>query len=479
MNERLLKLYHRLPPAWRSVPVSLRGMYLRRWRFGPETERLVLEALEREGWSAGRWQSWQQERLALVLRRAATEVPFYREQWAARRRAGDQSSWEYLENWPVLEKESVRKNARAFVVDGCDVRRMFHDHTSGTTGKSLDLWASRETMRSLYALFEARGRRRYGVSRHDRWAMLGGQLVAPVKVRKPPFWVWNGALNQLYMSSYHLAPDLIEHYLDALARYGVKHLIGYTSSLHALALEALRLGRDDLRMDVVITNAEPVFEYQRAAIAEAFQCRVRETYGMAEAVAAATECEQKALHLWPELGWLEVFDGDVPQVKGREGDLIATGLLNTEMPLVRYRLGDRGSLPVTELACACGRTLPVLASIEGRTDDLLYTIDGRRVGRLDTIFKAQLPIHEAQIVQETFARLRVRYVPAAEWRAADGVALIARLRERMGDVEVVLEPLREVPRTANGKFRAVICQIEQAKDDATRANFERSDFIEV
>lgn len=460
MNARLLKLYHRLPSILRVLPVNARGLQLRRRRFGPETERLVLEAFEREHWDAERLREWQRERLSFVLDHAARRVPFYRERWAARRRAGDRASWEYLENWPVLEKESVRADARAFVADDCDVRRMFHDHTSGTTGKPLDLWLSRETTRALYALFEARGRLRYGVSRRDRWAMVGGQLVTPVSVRRPPFWVWNRALRQLYMSSYHLAPDLIPHYLDALARYGVRNLIGYTSSLYALAQGALSEGRRDLLMDVVITNAEPLFDYQRAAISEAFHCPVRETYGMAEAVAAATECEHGTLHLWPELGWMEVLGGAGEAVQqGATGDLVATGLLNADMPLVRYRTGDRGSLAESAGVCACGRTLPRLASVEGRADDVLYTTDGRSVGRLDTIFKARLPVREAQIVQESLSRVRVRFVPAEGWRVADGTDLARRLRERLGEIEVLLEPLTEVPREPNGKFRAVVCRI--------------------
>src|SRR5437016_14584366 len=98
---------------------------------------------------------------------------------------------------------------------------MKHVHTSGTTGQSLDLWRSKSTERAWYALFEARCRRWYGVSRHERWAILGGQLVTPVGLRRPPFWLWNAALNQLYMSSYHSAPDLVPHYLDSLSRYRI------------------------------------------------------------------------------------------------------------------------------------------------------------------------------------------------------------------------------------------------------------------
>jgi phenylacetate-CoA ligase len=397
--------------------------------------------------------------LAYILHRAATRVPYYREQWAARRRQGNRTSWEYLENWPVLEKEPLRHNPTAFVADDCAIGQMFHEHTSGTTGKSLDIWWSRQTVRAWYALFEARCRHWHGVSRHDRWAILGGQLITPRSQRQPPFWVWNAALNQLYMSSYHLAPDLIPYYFDALQRYRINYVFGYTSSLYAIAKEALQVGRKDLQMSVAITNAEPVFDYQRRAIAEAFQCPVRETYGMAEIVAAASECTEGILHLWPEVGWVEVFESAQPIASSALRDLVCTSLLNADMPLIRYRIGDSGVLPAVNTPCACGRTLPTLASIEGRADDLLYTLDGRRIGRLDTVFKTHLPVCEAQIIQETLGKIRVRYVPTADFTPAAARSIVQRLQERLGTVEVLLERVDEVPRERNGKFRSVLCNL--------------------
>lgn len=454
-----LKIYHFSPYPLRVVAASLRGYYLRSWRYGPETERLVAEALERETWSQERWQGWQQERLAFMLHRAATQVPYYREQWLLRRRKGDRVSWEYLENWPILEKETLRQNPSVFVADDCNVRRMFHEHTSGTTGNPLSLWWSKETVRAWYALFEARCRRWHGVSRNDRWAILGGQLVAPVSQRRPPFWVWNVSLKQLYMSSYHLAPDLIPHYLDALQRYCITYLWGYTSALYALAYEALRLGRS-FKMAVVITNAEPVFDYQRRIIQQAFQCQLKETYGMAEIAMAASECSAGKLHLWPEVGWLEIIESDRPVSAGIAGDFVCTGLLNKDMPLIRYKVGDCGNRPDKDSVCGCGRTLPILAAIEGRSDDLLYTSDGRRIGRLDPVFKADLPIKEAQIIQETLNRIRVKFVPSQNYTSEAGRSIIERLRERIGPIEVSMEEVAEIPRTANGKFRAVICKLD-------------------
>lgn len=461
MTDTLLKIYHHLPSPLRSVAASMRGLYLWSWRYGLDTDRLVQEAIERELWAPDQWQTWQEERLRLVLHRAATQVPYYRNQWAARRRSGDKASWEYLENWPILEKDVVRENARALVADDCDVRKMFHEQTSGSTGKPLSLWGSLQTVRTMAAWSEARIRYWNGVSRHNRWAMIAGQLVTPVSQRKPPFWVWNQGLNQLYMSSYHLAPDLMGSYLDALSRYRVTYLYGYSSSLYALAKTALELERNDLRMAVALTSAEPLYEYQKEVIGKAFNCPVRETYGMAEMVAMASECREGRLHLWPEVGWVEVMQDGLAVSYGAPGELVCTGLLNADMPLIRYRIGDRGILSDSSEKCQCGRTLPVMGSVEGRISDVLYTKDGRRVSRFGQVFNGDLAIREAQIVQESLDCVRVKFVPTPAFSSHHEDVIVQRVKERMGDIEVVMEPMTEIPRGANGKFRAVVCKLTE------------------
>ncbi|WP_406700195.1 hypothetical protein V5E97_15330 [Singulisphaera sp. Ch08] len=472
MTPGQLALYHKLPYPLRVLAATARGHVLRQRRYGPESDQLVAEALERESWSAKRWDDWQRERLGLVLHRAATQVPYYRELWASRRRRGDHRSWDDLANWPLLEKGALRASPAAFVADDCDPRRMILEQTSGSTGTPLELWWNRAMVRSWYALFEARLRVWNGVSRHTRWAIVGGQVVASVKSRRPPFWVWNQALNQLYMSAFHLAPDLVADYLDALRRYRIRYLLGYTSALYELALGMLAEKRDDLGMTVILANAEPVFDYQRQAIEAAFRCPLRETYGMSEAVAAASECPAGRLHLWPEVGWLEVI-GDEAGAEDGSGELVTTGLLNLDMPLIRYRVGDRGRLAASGGICPCGRTLPILDSVEGRVSDILYMADGRAVGRLDPALKSHLPVLETQIIQETPERIVVKLIPAADYTPEGGAMIVSQLQTRLGAVEIVLEPVDSIPRTANGKFQSVICKLTpEQKVFQRRSEFE-------
>ena len=456
----VLKIYHKLPYPVKVLVASARGRYLNRWRYSDETEPMAAEFMSHEQWSAEQWRAWREERLAMILHRAVTDVPYYREQWARRRAAGDKASPELLANWPILTKEELRKTPRAFLADDCNPEVMYYEHTSGTSGKPLHIWLSRETLREWFALFEARSRRWYGVNRKDRWAILGGQLVAPVERERPPFWVWNLGQNQLYLSAYHLAPENIAAYLEAIKKYEIRYLLGYPSGLYRLAQQVIENGLTAPHLEVVIGNAEPLLAHQRPVIAAAFGCPVRETYGMAEIAAAASECEMGRLHIWPETGHIEIVSdtADEPVAVGQAGRLIATGLINRDMPLVRYETGDRAGMGAGD--CACGRTLPTLTAIEGRVDDVVITRDGRHIGRLDPVFKADIPIREAQIIQEDWDVIRVLYVPTDAYTDQDGEMLAQRIRDRTGDeMRVYLEAVPEVPRTANGKFRAVVSRV--------------------
>ncbi len=454
--------YHRLPYSLRVIAASGRGAYLNWWRYGAETDRLVEEAFQRESWGNDRWKNWQEERLALMLELAATRVPYYRRHWDKRRQKGDRASWKELENWPILRKEQIRVFPEAFVADEYKSPALFREQTSGTTGTPLKLWLNRKAIMTWYALFEARCRNWNGISRHDRWAMLGGQLVVPFEQKRPPFWVWNAASKQLYLSSYHLSSPNLSAYLQAIHEHQITYLLGYASSLFSLALASVD-GNDIPQLKVIISNAEPLYEHQRKLIIDVFGCTVIDSYGLSEIVCGASECSGGNLHLWPEAGYWEVLqdDWDRPVDEGKPGRLVCTGLLNPAMPLIRYEVGDRVAIAPKSERCSCGRGLPILKSVDGRVDDVILTKDGRRIGRLDPVFKADLPIKEAQIIQESISRVRLRYVPTSDFVESDQKSIIQRLQQRLGDMKITLEVVETIPRSSNGKFRAVISNINK------------------
>ena len=464
MSQLALRAYHFLPPFARTLAATVHGYTLRQWRYGPDTDELADEALRRERWEPDRFRSWQEDRLARLLHTAAMRVPYYRNQWAERRRRGDRADVEVLENWPILAKEQVRHHPAAFLVEGCDPRSMYKDHTSGTTGTPLTLWLTRETVRSWYALYEARTRRWHGVTRHDRWGLLGGQPVVRPGQRSAPFWVWNGGLNQLYLSAMHIAPWSERAYLEAIRKYELRYLIGYPSSLSYLAQAAEASGTLLPNLTAVVTNAEPLYDQQRQAILRGFHCRLQETYGMAEIVCAASECEHGAMHLWPEAGVVEIVDDEGRMVPdGTPGRIVATGILNTEMPLVRYDTRDRGQLKGDRTPCACSRSLPVLEKVWGRYDDQIVTADGRRPVLLDRIFDPPVHVREGQIIQEAIGRFRIRVVPTGGWSDADRGLLSRSLAAIVGEADITIELVESIERTWAGKFRIIISQVGKAR----------------
>ena len=145
------------------------------------------------------------------------------------------------------------------------------------------------------------------------------------------------------------------------------------------------------------------------------------------------------------------------------GELVATGLFNTDMPLIRYRLGDRGILAPPGESCPCGRKLPLLRGLEGRVDQVLRGMNGQEVGRMDPVFKAELPVLEAQIVQKEIGIILLRYVPAEGFGQQTRDTLTREIQARLGPVRVDFERHDRIPREANGKFRAVVCEIEGAR----------------
>jgi phenylacetate-CoA ligase len=453
------RVYGRLPAPLRSVAASWHGWRLQRLRYGRDLDRRVEIIHERESWDRDAWSTWRAETLSRRLVEAREHVPHYRGLGLP----ADAS----LEDFPILEKRQVRSSEATFRDERFPVRELVEDHTSGSTGTPLDLWWSPDAVRDWYALVHARMHAWYDLNLSDAWGMLGGQLIVPATVDRPPFWVWNAGMRQLYLSVYHLSPAHLPHYVRALERHRVRYLLGYPSALYELARGILNGAGSPPPMRVIFTNSEPLWPHQRAAVEAAFECPVVETYGMAEVVTAASQCPSGGLHLWPEAGHLELLEDGHAVPAGRSGEVIGTGLLNPAMPFIRYRVGDRAILKPTDASCPCGRRLPLLEAIEGRSDDVLRTPDGRTIGRLDPVFKGGLPIVEAQIVQDRLDHMWVRYVPEGA-RDTSVVEHIRReIEARMPGVQVDFDALTRIPRDARGKFRAVISELNGRANGGT------------
>jgi phenylacetate-CoA ligase len=176
----------------------------------------------------------------------------------------------------------------------------------------------------------------------------------------------------------------------------------------------------------------------------------------------ATECERGTLHVSPDFGIIEIVDdAGAPVSPGQEGRVLCTGLLNDAQPLVRYDIGDRAVW--SEKPCSCGRAqLPAIDEIVGRIEDVVKGPDGREMVRFHGIFIDLPHVDEGQVIQEAIDLIRVKLVARPGYGADDENLIRKRFQERLGNVQVHIERVSELPRTDRGKFRAVISRLPQA-----------------
>lgn len=453
MSELALRAYHAMPVWVQNALLTAYGLRLRRLRYGAQNRKILEDLLASQWLTAEEIHDRQLSALNELVRHARANVPFYRARDLPERIA----HLDDLARMPLLRKTDLLSQGKAFVGD--EVAASAHEvHTGGTTGTPLTIYCSRATLQRNYAFFE-RLKAWAHIPPRSRTAVFAGRLLVPPSQARPPYWRRNRAANTLMLSSYHLSPQTAGDYLSALREFRPELIDSYPSSIEFVARSALKLGVEDIRPRAVITSSETLTPEARDIIQRAFGCPVFDHYGSAEMAAFVSQCEVGSYHVNPEFGIVEIIREDGTRAPaGEEGHLVATGFINPVMPLIRYATGDQAVQG--EGTCSCGRAFPILARIAGRVDDVLVTPDGRRIGRLDPIFKSNLAIREARIVQDAVDHVRIEVVPETEFSSDEEAALARELSRRLGPsmrVDVVRVP--SVPREASGKLRMVVREI--------------------
>src|SRR5579864_1284341 len=139
------QVYPRLPVFLQNAACWYYGKKESRVRFGSDFERFLGELVDSEKWSAGEIEAYQNEKLRRLIRHAYENVPYYRERWKALKISPDEiRSRADLQKLPVLTKEEVRQNTDRFISRQAQKRELLSRHTSGTTGKGLHFYMTRE-----------------------------------------------------------------------------------------------------------------------------------------------------------------------------------------------------------------------------------------------------------------------------------------------------------------------------------------------
>lgn len=454
MNKTIQKIYLSMPGWIKTVLVSMYGLKIYSERYGRFSRYYENILRESQYYKCDEMRRYQERMFVDMARAAIRDVPFYRK-WAVENEIeeSDINSIESLNLFPVIEKEDVRRDPDQFVSSKYNKKRLIKLSTSGSTGKPVKIYVDKRSRTYHYAFF-TRLREWYGVGKGDKRATFLGRVVVSSNKNEPPFWVYDLVQRNLIMSAYHLSDDKLVYYYEKLIKFKPDEIFGYASSIYQLAKYIVAKGYPRMKLKLVMTTAETLMPYQRETIEKAFECSLVNQYGCTEmALFGAEDLEGKML-IHSEHAIIEILNDEGEVNLSGTGEIITSSLINSVMPLIRYRVGDKATISRSVHKKYPG--FKVLESLEGRTDDVIYTRDGRAIGRMSPIFRSDKCIVSAQVVQEKNGTVNIYVVPDIGYCSKHRRLIESEALERIGDsVEIIVHEVESIASEKNGKFRPV------------------------
>jgi phenylacetate-CoA ligase len=406
----------------------------------------------------------QVEKLRTLLSHAYEHSPFYR------RRFDDAgfdprtlSRVEDLGKIPTLTKADIRAHGSALLATREPVANLVHSVSGGTTGPSIDLYNDRESLtRKLAAQL-----------RFDSWSgwrpgdWMSVIWPATVDMSHGPPSLLERLKNSLSFRLILLQQAVIDAsefqaHLDEIVRKRATAIRGFPSQVAEMADFCHARGIDLPTVRGIITTGEPLDGSLRARIERGFGRKVFDSYRTREVGCIAQECsEHRGLHVSAETIVLELLPADGHDEAGK---IVVTDLTNYCMPFIRYEIGDLG-VPANR-ACPCGRSLPLLESMGGRTTDALYTADGKRVSPisvLPNLFHLLGILNQFRITQDRYDHLLIEMVGEPP-----EPSLLARQREAIdrifgANMQVTYSYVERIQPGPSGKFPLIVSKIPPAQ----------------
>jgi len=425
-------------------------------------------------WSAERLVEHQLLQLQALLRHAWETVPYYRMRLGA---AGyrpdgalDLAGWRSL---PLLARRDIQKNGQslASVKLPPEYAPTIEAQTSGSTGEPVKVVGTQ-----LDALmWEALTLREHQWHRRDP----SGRL-AVIRANAPGFGGpagiamledWGPPASLVFETGPAAAMSFsvdVATQAGWLKRHAPEYLLTYPNNLMALLRHFSARGERVPRLREVRTIGETVTPELRAACREAWDVAIVDTYSSNELGYIALQCPESGLyHVMAESVMVEILAADgTPCAPGETGRVVATGLHNLAMPLVRYELNDYAEAGGP---CPCGRGLPTLARILGRSRNMLKLPGGGERWPLVGFdrYREIASIRQYQLIQHTLEEIEARFVVDRPLTGEEEAQLTAVIQAALGRPFLVnftyLEG--EIPRGPDGKFEEFVSKVEIAYSD--------------
>ena len=402
-------------------------------------------AVSSKNLNGGQGKGWKRSSLRSSGKCSASlsnQSPFIRGRYAeAGVRYKDIQSPSDIRRLPVLERDDVKRFKKELCSTTYDGKLLSHS-TGGSTGTPIQFYRSPES----YDWRTAVTNRSYawtGAILGNRVLYLWGASTGhPSLSSRAKLSAYRWIRNEVMIDSFHRGPGFWHNVIKTIDAVRPTAIVGYTSNIEELCAFAQERGLRFPSLQGVVAAAETVYPDLRERVKQTFGVPLFNTYGSREFMSIAVECGQGGFHVNMENIYLENDE------EGRKSDLLVTDLHNYAMPFIRYRMGDTGLLSQDQ--CSCGRGLNGLASLEGKTWDILRTPSGGTIpGIVVRHFLKDVPeVRQYQAEQTDYDRIVLRLALQKPLSKESREFLINEFRKSFGtELQLQIEEVAEVPRS--------------------------------
>jgi phenylacetate-CoA ligase len=416
-------------------------------------ERVSPEELQRIQWDGVR----------RFLEYIVTHVPFYRDLFSQLDlQPGDIRSPADFLDLPLLTKDIIREAGSRMITQEKG-KSGVPLSTSGSTGEPLFFRVDADAGPTRRAC-AIRSFHWMGIDIGDRQARIWGSYFGVPSLRRAIDAAKMYFNNIIELSAFNMSDEVMHRYVARLRHFRPQLLEGFPSALTVFAEFCRNHRVTDIRPRSIRASGEKIYPHQRELLESVFGCPVYEGYGTNEFSTMAHQCEErKGLHMLTDLFYLEVLhETGRPAEPGEVGEIVVTDFTNRYMPFLRYRTGDLAVL--AGAPCPCGRTLPLLDHIEGRTFDVVVSPEGRTAGGFFwTYLSRAVPgIKRYQIEQRDPGGVTFHLVPGPDWKDEYRQVLEEKIKANMGaNFKVEFDLVDDIPVPPSGKFRFIVSRIEE------------------
>ena len=245
--------------------------------------------------------------------------------------------------------------------------------------------------------------------------------------------------------------DPMDCAFELFQRHKPSYVSGHPAILLELAHEA-QTRKVQIALSCATTFGSHVTPEIRDTCQRVFGAKIFDRYASKEVYDIALQYPETGnMHISSELMIFEVLDENgMPCEYGQSGRAIVTPFYNTAQPLVRYELGDMVTLSEK---CTCGRSLPAITSLDGRTLHLFRLPGGRRFAlRLPYNLKKSILATEWQVAQVGLEAVEVRYIKQADAPSEAFIQLEELLRSQMTRATAVrFLPMKKLSQTPSAR----------------------------